>query len=361
MYAEFYKLRAMPFQLMPDARFFFSSRAHRNALAYVMYGLNEGEGFIIITGEVGAGKTTLVSQLLADLDKTRYVTGKIVSTQLGADDMLRMVVSAFGLPQESLDKATLLRRLESFLSTTHAAGRRALLVVDEAQNLSVSTLEELRMLSNFMVGNTAPLQSFLLGQPQFRAILSSPALEQLRQRVIASYHLQPLTQEETRAYVEHRLAKSGWAGDPSFDDDVFRVLFENTQGVPRKINTLCSRILLYGYLEELHRIEAGAVELIARDLGKELSNPADAVSETPVEPVQLEELSASGDQPLALTGPAPKLPMRLEEAPSDPNNAGARDQLLERLDTVEQRLELHERTIEAMLRIGLERGSGSAQ
>ncbi|MFZ9633832.1 MAG: AAA family ATPase, partial [Alphaproteobacteria bacterium] len=193
MYETFYGLSAPPFQLSPDHRFFFESSVHRTALAHLSYGLDRGEGFIVITGEVGAGKTTLVGHLLETLDRSRFVAARVVSTQLQGDDMLRMVAAAFGLPIAGAGKADLLGRVEAFLLANQAEGRRCLLVVDEAQNLSIPALEELRMLSNFQSGAQAPLQSFLLGQPQFRATIAAPDLEQLRQRVIASYHLGPLS------------------------------------------------------------------------------------------------------------------------------------------------------------------------
>jgi len=146
MYTGFYELEGLPFQLSPDPRFFFGSSGHQKAMAYLTYGLHQGEGFIIITGDIGAGKTTLVGHLFSNLDSTKFIAAKLVTTQLEADDMLRMVAAAFGIPQEGADKSQLLRRIESFLIATHNAGKRSLLVIDEVQNLSVRALEELRML-----------------------------------------------------------------------------------------------------------------------------------------------------------------------------------------------------------------------
>jgi general secretion pathway protein A len=243
MYTEFYKLSGLPFQLTPDARFFFGSSGHNKAMAHLTYGLGQGEGFIIITGEIGAGKTTIVEHLLDQLDSRKYVAAKITNTLLGADDTLRMVASAFGVPQEGADKC---------------------------QNLSVQALEELRMLSNLQIEGRPPLQSFLLGQPQFRDTLASDELEQLRQRVIASYHLGPLDPAETRHYVEHRLRLVGWQNDPKLSDDVFEPIHRHTGGVPRRINTLCSRVLLYGFLEDRHELDAADVEEVARDLEQEV-------------------------------------------------------------------------------------------
>ncbi len=269
MYAEFYGLATRPFQLTPDARFFFESTVHRQAMAYLVYGLHHAEGFIIITGEVGAGKTILVENLLTTVNPESFVAAKIVTSQLGGDDLVHLVAAGFGIAKDGLTKGSLLRRISEFVVTQHRAGKRALLVVDEAQNLSFEALEELRMLSNIVIDKTTALQSFLLGQPQFRAILGSPGLEQLRQRVIAAYHLGPLNEAETRAYIEHRLRRADWKGDPQFADAAFALIYEHTRGVPRRINALCSRLLLHGFLEQLHTLTAGAVEKVASDLRDE--------------------------------------------------------------------------------------------
>ena len=270
MYTEFYKFSSLPFQLTPDARFFFSSSVHSRALSHLTYGLSQGEGFIVITGDIGAGKTTLVEHLLDRLDPGKFTAAKVTNTQLGADDTLRLVASAFGVQSEATDKATLLKRIETFLQRTLESNRRALLLIDECQNLSIDALEELRMLSNMQFGGKVPLQSFLLGQPQFRDTLARQELDQLRQRVLASYHLGPLSPDETRAYVEHRLRTVGWRDDPRLEPDVFTAIFEHTGGIPRRINTLCSRLLLFGFLEERHSLAAEHAHDVARDLEREL-------------------------------------------------------------------------------------------
>jgi general secretion pathway protein A len=271
MYAKFYGLAIPPFQLTPDARFFFESTVHRQAMAYLVYGLHHAEGFIIITGEVGAGKTILVENLLSTIDRRSFVTAKIVTTQLAGDDLLHMVAAGFGIAKEGLAKGSLLQRINEFAMTQHREGKRVLLVVDEAQNLSFEALEELRMLSNIVFDRTMALQSFLLGQPQFRAILGSPRLEQLRQRVTAAYHLGPLNEAESRAYVEHRLRRAEWKDDPHFTEDCFPLIHQCTGGVPRQINTLCSRLLLFGFLEGLHTLTGTAVQKVANDLRDEIA------------------------------------------------------------------------------------------
>lgn len=271
MYEAFYNLHAKPFQLNPDPRFFYGSRGHMRVMSYLEYGLHQGEGFIVITGEIGAGKTTLVRNLFRELDTEHVVAAHLVSTQLDADDTLRMVVAAFGLPHEDLNKATLLGRLETFLLSLHNQGKRALLLVDEAQNLTPRAVEELRMLSNFQHGEKSLLQSFLLGQPEFRNTLQSEGMQQLRQRVIASYHLGPMDEPETRAYIEHRLQTAGWKGDPSFSADAFSAIYNYTGGIPRKINTLCDRLLLLGYLEDMHAFGEAAVKEVIADLVGEVA------------------------------------------------------------------------------------------
>jgi putative secretion ATPase (PEP-CTERM system associated) len=314
MYTDFYKLNGRPFQLSPDPRFFFGSRGHKKAMAYLTYGLTEREGFIVITGEVGAGKTTLVGHLLSRIDRTKIVHGHVVTTQLEADDALRMVASAFGIAYRDVDKASLLRAIESFLVDARHLGKHVLLVVDEVQNMPTSALEELRMLSNFQLDGKPLFQCFLLGQPQFRRIIASEDMEQMRQRVIASCHLGPLDDDEVREYVEHRLALTGWHGDPLFTDDSFKVISMHTGGMPRRINNLCARILLYGSLEELHRIDGDVVEQVARELATEGTQHSSYRSASEVQgstPLEIEPM------PKPAPSPAPQPEPKLQDAQPD--------------------------------------------
>ena len=273
MYESFYGFSAKPFQLRPDPHFFFGSKGHKRAMAYLEYGLSQGEGFIVITGEVGAGKTTLVRNLFNRLPSDQIVAAHIVNTHLDPDDTLRMVVSAFGLPYAGASKTDLLTRLEKFLCDVDHQGKRALLVIDEAQNLSARTVEELRMLSNFQTDDKSLLQTFLLGQPEFRATLHSPGMQQLRQRVIASYHLGPMDAQETRAYVEHRLTTVGWKGDPAFDDGAHDAIYAYSGGIPRKVNTLMDRVLLMGFLEEMHAFTEQDINTVVKDISEEFEVP----------------------------------------------------------------------------------------
>jgi len=280
MYQAYYQFRAKPFQLSPDPRFFFSSRGHRRAMAYLDYGVHQGEGFIVITGEIGAGKTMLARTLARKLETSQnVVVAQVVSTQLKADDIVRMVGAAFDLPSTTT-KASLLKKLEQFLLTCHSQGKRALLVVDEAQNLPADSVEELRMLSNFQCGEKSLLQSFLLGQPEFRRTLQSPSMEQLRQRVIASCHLGPIDAAETEAYIVHRLQTVGWHGDPSFSADAFAAIHEYTGGIPRKINVLCDRVLLMGCLDDKHAFTGKEVAGVIDDLQQEFAPAALQVNQT---------------------------------------------------------------------------------
>ena len=244
MYAEYYNLTGLPFQLTPDSRFFFESSVHSKAMAHLTYGLNQAEGFIVITGDVGAGKTTIVRSLLNKLDPGKVVAAQLVSTQLEAEDTLRMVGAAFGLPSKEIPKSEMLLTLEAFLVGVTQQGKRALLIVDEAQNLAPRAVEELRMLSNFQLETHALLQSFLVGQPEFRETMQSERMLQLRQRVIAACHIGPMDADETRGYIEHRLGKVGWKGVPRFEADAYEAVYRATGGIPRRINAVCDRVLL---------------------------------------------------------------------------------------------------------------------
>jgi len=281
MFADFYGLTALPFQLTPDSRFFFDSDGHSKALAHLTYGLQQGDGFIVITGDVGAGKTMLVEHLWSHLDTNEYVAAKISSTQLSPTGLLRMIASAFGLSHQRDDKARLLNGLAEFFGSNYSARKRTLIVIDEVQNLPFSALEELRMLSNLATGQHFSLQLFLLGQPQFRSILSSQNAEQLRQRVFTSYHLGPLNEFEVQRYIEHRLRVVGWSRDPCFGDDVFKLIYRYTQGTPRKINLLCSRLLLWGFLEKSHIIDKGHVENVAAEWISEMGAAPRGNASTP--------------------------------------------------------------------------------
>jgi putative secretion ATPase (PEP-CTERM system associated) len=275
MYTDFYGFTDRPFQLTPDARFYFDSRTHKKAMAYLGYGLAQGEGFIVITGDIGAGKTTLVAHLMATIDRSRLNAINIVSTQVEGDDMLRLAAQGMGLFTEGVTKAQLLERVERHLEDEARRGKRTLLIVDEAQNLSVSALEELRMLSNYQVSGQALLQIFLLGQPEFREQLAGESLEQLRQRVIATHHLDPMEPSEVEPYVVHRLKTVGWVGNPVIELPAFAEIYRHTGGVPRKVNQFAARLLLHAAVEQLDTIDAETVIAVADDLQDDAPRPAE--------------------------------------------------------------------------------------
>ncbi len=280
MYESFYGFSAKPFQLRPDPTFYYDSKGHRRAMAYLEYGLSQGEGFIVLTGEVGAGKTTLARNLFRSLESKKIVAAQIVNTHVDSNDILKLVAAAFGLPYVELSKAALLLELEQFLRRCYQQGKRVLLVVDEAQNLSRQTLEELRMLSNFQMDDAPLLQTFLLGQPEFRKILLDQNMQQLRQRVIATYHLGPMDELETKAYIEHRLKTVDWNDDPVIHDAAYELIHQYCGGVPRKINLFCDRMFMMGCLEELHHFGEKEVNDVINDFQQEFNASKLTTSDT---------------------------------------------------------------------------------
>ncbi len=272
MYESYYGLDSKPFQLTPDPDFFFASRWHKRAMSYLQYGLSQAEGFIVITGDIGTGKTTIANSLVAEIEDDIMVA-HIVTPKLSPDELVKMVASKFGLDVAGKTKADILKVLEVYLYDLSATGRRALLLVDEAQNLPLETIEELRMLSNFQEFGKPLLQSFLLGQEELQPILRAPNMEQFRQRIVASCHLAPLTLEETREYIEFRLHHAGWSGSALFSAEAFARIHHFTRGVPRKINTLMDRILLFGYLEELETLDENSVDAVISEVSEEMFLP----------------------------------------------------------------------------------------
>jgi putative secretion ATPase (PEP-CTERM system associated) len=290
MYEAFYGLSSKPFQLNPDPSFYYASKQHRRAKAYLEYGVSRNEGFIVITGEIGAGKTMVLRSLIEGLNGSNVITGHLVTTQLGAEDTLRMVGAAFGFRVKDVPKSELLITLEAFLISQTSKGKRCLLIVDEAQNLTPRAVEELRMLSNFQFGNQALLQSFLVGQPEFREILQQPEMEQFRQRVAATCHIGPLDLDETRGYIEHRLKCAGAKGKPTFGPGAFEGIFEASGGIPRRINAVCDRLLLAGFLSGRTLLTSDDVAEVVREFEQEnqvpkrAGTPALATSGEPLMP-----------------------------------------------------------------------------
>lgn len=333
MYEEFYGLNANPFRLTPDRKFWFGSEGHRKAMSYLKYGLYQGEGFIVITGDVGTGKSTLVSQLFSELDGNDIVAAQIGNTQIDADDAIRLICNAFQLDVESRDKADLISAFEEFLIDQNQMGKRVLLVIDEAQNLPIRTLEELRMLSNFNVGGQPLFQSFLIGQPQFLQTIAHKDLSQLQQRIIASYKLASMSRQESEEYIEHRLAAVGWKGNPNFHDDAHDAIFEETRGVPRLINTLANRIMLFASLEEVSDIDGEMVSTVISDLENENDMPKGAAH------VPAGEIPASGGE-----GIDGERMQRVERAMAA---------IIKRLQAAEQKLGEHDEAIHEMIDLAM--------
>lgn len=283
---DHYGLTDMPFRLTPDDRFFFASSEHSRALSHLLFGLAQGEGFIVMTGEVGAGKTTLVERLSVRLGPASYWLATIVVPQTRHQDLIKLVAAGFGLPCNG-DSTEVTVRLSERLRAERSRGRRALLIVDEAQCMPLPALEELRLLSNLAERGRALMQIVLLGQPEFRATMASPDLSQLRQRVLASYHIGPLAKDEVQAYIEHRLHAAGWRGQAFFEPDAYPAIYRHTGGIPRRINRLCGRVVLEGALEQAATISAAMVNATARELDLDLNggivnadhnNPSDTPS-----------------------------------------------------------------------------------
>lgn len=273
MYERFYGLESDPFRLSPDPRFCFEHRNFARARAYIDYALRRAEGFVMITGRPGTGKTTLIRDLVARLDGAGVRIATLESTQLGAEDLLRLCAYALGLDGGAPHKALVLHQIRETLDAERRRGRRALLIIDEAQDLHTEALEELRLLTNLQGAGQPLLQILLIGQEALRELVRSPALEQLHQRLVAAWHLEPLGPAETLGYVRHRLERAEWRGDPSFEPGVLRAIHDFSGGVPRRINLVCSRLLLHGFIEELHRIGAADAAEVLDELRQEELDP----------------------------------------------------------------------------------------
>ncbi len=377
MFNDFYGLTGRPFQLTPDPTFYFESLTHRKALSYLSYGLTQGEGFVVVTGEVGAGKSTLVAHLMATIDPARLTAAQIVTSKLDGEELVHMVAQAFGLIVDGHDKASALGGIEAFLHDEARAGRRCLLVVDESQNLELEALEELRMLSNFQLGAHPLLQTLLLGQPEFRdTIQEHPQLEQLRQRVIAAHHLDAMELAEVQPYIEHRLKCVGWNSNPKFDQRVFTELFEASGGVPRRINQICNRLMMLGAVDQRSRIDGAMLSQVLEELELDgtmpLSRPAAkpeelavAVMAAPAPPpvdaaalAQLQSMLAERDAQIAeLQQAVIELANEQEAAPAsagDPGHGATLAAIEAKLSGFEAKMLEQERTIRHTLTMLIE-------
>ena len=265
MYERFYNLRERPFALSPDPEYLYLSRVHREALDSIRYGIESRAGFIVITGDIGAGKTTLLQSILGRLDE-RTVVARLVNTTLEPRELLEAILIEFGVDTAGKSKPLLLRDLGEFLVRQRTQGRRPLLVVDEAQNLTTAGLEEIRLLSNLETEKSKLLQILLAGQPNLRDKIASPELEQFRQRVAVSYHLTPLDAQETAAYIQSRLEHAAIGTPPQFPMDAAEVVHRRSGGVPRIINVICDAALVFGYAEERRQIDLALMEDVVAEL-----------------------------------------------------------------------------------------------
>jgi general secretion pathway protein A len=370
MFDDFYGLTGRPFQLTPDPNFYFESTTHRKALSYLGYGLAQAEGFIVITGEIGSGKSTLVAHLMQKIDREQMTVGQVVTSNLDGEELVHVAAQSFGLDVEGHDKAAALGAIESFLHDEARAGRRCLLVVDESQNLSVEALEELRMLSNFQLGAHPLLQLLLLGQPEFKQVLAQHGeLEQLRQRVIAAHHLEAMEPGEIEPYIKHRLECVGWQGNPDFDQRVFAELYTATGGIPRKVNQVVTRLLLLGAVEQRSRIDNAMLSSVLAEMKHDNAFPEAA-------PKPLEKLSpAPAPGPVKhVTYPQPAPAVRVEELLADrdaqiselqqavvelaeavENGSGnGSDEVKQRIEALDRRVEEQERMVRHVLTMMIE-------
>ena len=265
MYLEFYGLKLSPFDITPNPRFLFHSNKHREAFNHLLYGIRERKGFVQLTGEVGAGKTTLCRALLESLD-ARYSTALILNPVLSGDELMRAIATEYGLDVKGKDRMETIATISDFLLRQTLAGKETVLIVDEAQNLTEDLLEQVRLISNIETDDRKLLQIVLMGQPELRDRLNSPRLKQLRQRITVRYHLNALTCAEVGQYIHHRLALAGARGLPNFTTPAVWRVFTYSKGIPRLVNALCDKALLAGYVARSNRINYWMVGRAIREL-----------------------------------------------------------------------------------------------
>ncbi|MBP7797834.1 MAG: AAA family ATPase [Thermoanaerobaculaceae bacterium] len=265
MYQEFYGLAAQPFSITPDPRYLYLSRRHREAMEHMLFGITQRKGFVQITGEVGAGKSTLCRALLAQLGEA-YATALILNPVGSGMQLLRSILLELGLSDRGNDRVRLLQRLNEFLLARLATAQDVVLLVDEAQDLSDELLEEVRLLSNLETDDRKLLQIVLVGQPELRDRLEHPRMRQLRQRITVRYHLGPLDRDEIEAYIRHRLTVAGATGRPTFSAAALRSIQRYSHGVPRLVNAVCDKALLCGYVEGHDHLGWRQIRRAIRDL-----------------------------------------------------------------------------------------------
>jgi general secretion pathway protein A len=270
MYAAYFGLKENPFKLSPEPTYLFLSEQHRDALSYLIYGIKEKKGFVLISGGIGTGKTTICRTLLNLLDSS-VETALIFNTAVSDIELLEVVVAEFGIkmPGKTGTKKSYVDALNDFLLQNFAAGKNAVLLIDEAQNLSHGVLEQIRMLSNLETEKEKLLQIILIGQPELKTTLTLPALRQLNERITVRYDLKPLSADEVIAYIEYRLGVAGGPGKIQFTKGAFRLVFGFSEGIPRRINALCDRALLIAYAKNISKIDRRIIRHAVRDIGSE--------------------------------------------------------------------------------------------
>ncbi len=327
MFESFYGLSANPFRLSADEGFRFAHRSYKKAWSYLKYALDQAEGFVLVTGRPGTGKTTLIRDIINDIDPSKLTVVKLITNQFQSEELLRMIALELGFEAQDYNKATLLTRLSDHAAQLNTQGRRIVIIVDEAQNLTENGLEELRLVSNLQIGNQSLFQIFLVGQEELRGLINMPGMHNLKQRIIASTRIEQLDEKQTREYINHRLDMVGWDHDPEVDEQLYPLIQKLTHGIPREINHAVGRLLLYGALEEKHKLSEDDFWTVVKELNRErrlgidIEDQLEAYKERQrngaVDNDSSEELESESDQPLVDASKEPESDAAEKEIPSE--------------------------------------------
>jgi putative secretion ATPase (PEP-CTERM system associated) len=332
-YKDLFHFKHKPFELTPDPEFFYLSQIHKKALTYLNYGIKSRVGFIILTGEIGSGKTTIIKTLLKNFH-SNIVVSKVANTKVTFEQLLRLINEDFALAVDKTDKVALLRDLNDFLISQYAQGKQCVLIIDEAQNLTIDHLEEIRLLSNLETDKEKLLQIILSGQPELKKLLASPQLNQLRQRIAISFHLSPLTKDDTEAYIRHRISVVGNPERIEFENGAMDLIHRFSRGIPRLINILCDFIFLTAYTEQTHRIHTAMVGEIINELNH---NQYWQDFKEPIKPATA-QLSAAPQKPDSAAREIFLRLAKLEEVFANQNSLTDFSRLSEKLHDIEKRL-----------------------
>ena len=302
MYKRFYQLAANPFRLAPEPDFCFSHIGFKRAREYLEFALAQGEGFVMVTGRPGTGKTMLVETFLKGINPREVIARRIAVSNFGATDLLRAVAYAYGIDAAGMDKGIMRHRIQQFFMQQEQAGRRVLLIIDEAQTLSHAALEELRILADLQTRSRLMLQLFLVGQESLQELMCTPDMEQFQQRVIANYQLVPLNLQDTRSYIEHRLQQAGWKGDPEFSSAAVLSIYQLSTGIPRHINKICNRLLLLGFGKDTHVFDEQDVQEISAEMREERLTPLEINQDSHYDAENVTNISEIRDGQVAVAG-----------------------------------------------------------